>query len=327
MFIIRAFVQRHRRPRPFGATSGHDPLARSDHYNHCPNPRDRARTPGAYRVRSCNMPSVFGTSWNPGRSSWGPRSDQGGHFRECTPRVPCPQEILSRTRQASNPQAIIRWHNDRKFLTLLFARESQYNAAGRRTTQRKSRVGNRPKSWRDAAARAGTVAAFTSLFLVKKGLEDVGRLFNSVCEKGLGKLLETQDCYALDLFAPKTIHERRNCSKFATNSSVVNIAGFRCQKVFKWVQFMTESLSSDHSVVEHDVEQRTVNFQPTVIVNKPQLSEPIHKEVNPRPGRADHFRQSLLANFRDYTLRSSFLSKMSQTTRIRANRFSAELNS
>jgi hypothetical protein len=52
------------------------------------------------------------------------------------------------------------------------------------------------------------VAAFTSLFLVKKGLEDVGRLFNSICEKGLGKLLETQDCYALDLFAPKTIHER-----------------------------------------------------------------------------------------------------------------------
>ncbi|MGB7846252.1 MAG: hypothetical protein WBL63_11595 [Candidatus Acidiferrum sp.] len=56
------------------------------------------------------------------------------------------------------------------------------------------------------------MAAFTSLFLVKKGLEDVGRVFNSVCEKGLGKLLETQDCYALDLFAPKTIHERRNCS-------------------------------------------------------------------------------------------------------------------
>ena len=56
------------------------------------------------------------------------------------------------------------------------------------------------------------MAAFTSLFLVRKGLEDVGRLFNSICEKGLGKLLETQDCYALDLFAPKTIHERRNCS-------------------------------------------------------------------------------------------------------------------
>jgi hypothetical protein len=39
--------------------------------------------------------------------------------------------------------------------------------------------------------------AFTSLFDRKKGFEGVGRLFNSVCEKGLGKLLETQDHYSL----------------------------------------------------------------------------------------------------------------------------------
>jgi hypothetical protein len=29
-------------------------------------------------------------------------------------------------------------------------------------------------------------------------------------------------------------------------------------------------------LLQHDVEQRTVNFQPTVIVNEAQLSEPIH---------------------------------------------------
>ena len=49
-------------------------------------------------------------------------------------------------------------------------------------------------------------------------------------------------------------------------------------------------LKREALLVEHDVEQRTVNFQPTVIVNEAQLSEPIHKEVNSSSGRADHFR-------------------------------------
>src|SRR6266446_2360404 len=66
------------------------------------------------------------------------------------------------------------------------------------------------------------------------------------------------------------------------------------------------------SVVEHDVEQRTVNFQPAVIVNQPKLSEPVHKKVNARSSRTDHFRQSFLAYLRNYVLRSPFLSKTRQ---------------
>ena len=58
-------------------------------------------------------------------------------------------------------------------------------------------------------------------------------------------------------------------------------------------------------LVEHDVEQRTVNLQPAVIVNEAQLSESIHEEVNSCPSRTDHFRQSFLAYFRNYVLRIS----------------------
>jgi len=64
--------------------------------------------------------------------------------------------------------------------------------------------------------------------------------------------------------------------------------------------------------VEHDVEQRTVNFQAAVILNKAELSEPIHKEVNSRSGGADHFCQGFLAYFRNYVLRSSFFAKAGQ---------------
>jgi hypothetical protein len=56
-----------------------------------------------------------------------------------------------------------------------------------------------------------------------------------------------------------------------------------------------------------------VNFQAAaVVVNKTELSEPIHKEVNSRSGRADHFRQGFLAYFRNYVLRSSFFAKVGQ---------------
>ena len=91
----------------------------------------------------------------------------------------------------------------------------------------------------------------------------------------MARSLETQDHGALELFAPELIHESRTCS-------------------------IVHSLPLDSSrrktlLVEHDVEQGAMNFQPTVVVNKTELSEPIHKEVNAGSSRTDHFRQSFLA--------------------------------
>src|SRR6266705_6438157 len=65
-------------------------------------------------------------------------------------------------------------------------------------------------------------------------------------------------------------------------------------------------------LMQHDGEQRTVNFQPTVIVNEAELSEAIHKEVNSSSGRTDHFRQGYLAYLRNHVLRSLCLSKAGQ---------------
>jgi len=64
--------------------------------------------------------------------------------------------------------------------------------------------------------------------------------------------------------------------------------------------------------VEHDVEQRAVNFQPAVVVDEAHLSEAIHKEINPGSGGADHFRQGFLAYFGDHVFRTPFLAKTSQ---------------
>ena len=46
-------------------------------------------------------------------------------------------------------------------------------------------------------------------------------------------------------------------------------------------------------VVQNDMEQRAVNLQPTVVVDKSQFSEPVHEETNPRAGGADHFPSTL----------------------------------
>ena len=35
------------------------------------------------------------------------------------------------------------------------------------------------------------------------------------------------------------------------------------------------------SIVEEDIEQRAVNFQPAVVVDEAQFAEPVHEEVDP----------------------------------------------
>ena len=83
--------------------------------------------------------------------------------------------------------------------------------------------------------------------------------------------------------------------------------------MFKCAQFVTDPFGAETSLVEHDVKQRTVNFQPVAsIVNKPKFSEPIHKEVHSRSSRTDHFRQGFLAYLRNDGLRSSFLPETGQ---------------
>jgi hypothetical protein len=89
------------------------------------------------------------------------------------------------------------------------------------------------------------------------------------------KSLQTQDGCGLERFAPQLIHESRNCSNV---HSVADSFGKR------------EAL-----LMEHDAKQRTVNFQPAVIVNKAQLSESIHKKVNSSPGRT-HLQHRALLN-------------------------------
>jgi hypothetical protein len=54
-------------------------------------------------------------------------------------------------------------------------------------------------------------------------------------------------------------------------------------------------------LVEHNVEERAVNFQTAaVVINETELSETIHKEVHSRSRGADHFCQGFLAYLRNY---------------------------
>src|ERR1700722_3870484 len=70
------------------------------------------------------------------------------------------------------------------------------------------------------------------------------------------------------------------------------------------------------SVVQYDVQQRTVDLQPTLdapgVLNEAQFSEPVHEKTYSRTSRSDHFCQRFLANFWDHSLRHSLLAKMSE---------------
>ncbi len=49
-----------------------------------------------------------------------------------------------------------------------------------------------------------------------------------------------------------------------------------------------------------------------VVVNEAQFSKFVHEKTHPGPGRSDHFRERLLADFRDHRLRFAFLAKIRQ---------------
>ena len=60
-------------------------------------------------------------------------------------------------------------------------------------------------------------------------------------------------------------------------------------------------IASGKLVVENDIQERTVNLQPTaaVIIDKAQLPEPVHEKTDPRPRCAYHLREGLLTHLGD----------------------------
>jgi hypothetical protein len=66
-------------------------------------------------------------------------------------------------------------------------------------------------------------------------------------------------------------------------------------------------------------------FDAANVVNEAQFSKFVHKETHTRPGRADHFRKCLLADFRDYRRRSAFLAEVRQQQKQTGKTFLARI--
>jgi len=64
--------------------------------------------------------------------------------------------------------------------------------------------------------------------------------------------------------------------------------------------------------VQNDIEQRTVDLQTAVIVNKTQFPEAVHEEADSRTGRADHLGQSFLTDLRNNGFGNAFFAEMSK---------------
>src|SRR5947209_16391176 len=69
----------------------------------------------------------------------------------------------------------------------------------------------------------------------------------------------------------------------------------------------------DHALIpQYDAQQRIVDLEVAVIVDEAQLPELVHEGVYPGPGRADNFRQRLLADLRGDRLRRAFLAEVGE---------------
>src|ERR1019366_2281888 len=75
------------------------------------------------------------------------------------------------------------------------------------------------------------------------------------------------------------------CSKLLSSDNRHRwLANTRCRFLYA-VRFAGRKL-----IAENNTEKRAVDFQPTVVVNKSQFSEPVHEKTHSRAGRANHFR-------------------------------------
>src|SRR5260370_7867700 len=82
----------------------------------------------------------------------------------------------------------------------------------------------------------------------------------------------------------------------------------RPKKVKKQVVYTAHPAAGTRSsVMQNDVEKRTMHVQPAVILDKSQFSEPVHEEAHASAGCADHFGESFLPHFSHKLLRFPFL--------------------
>ena len=54
--------------------------------------------------------------------------------------------------------------------------------------------------------------------------------------------------------------------------------------------------------MQNNAQQGSVDFNVAVVFDEPQLAKLVHKEIDPRAGGADHFRQHFLGNIGEYTV-------------------------
>jgi hypothetical protein len=65
-------------------------------------------------------------------------------------------------------------------------------------------------------------------------------------------------------------------------------------------------------IVQNDVEQRTVYFQVTIIVDQSHFSKSVHEKAHARSRRSDHLGKRFLGNFCDDPLRASVMAEIRQ---------------
>jgi hypothetical protein len=62
------------------------------------------------------------------------------------------------------------------------------------------------------------------------------------------------------------------------------------------------------SLLQHDAQERSIDLNPAVVLDKTQFSEFVHEEIHARTRCSDHLRQGLLGNFRQKVLRRLWFS-------------------
>ena len=64
-------------------------------------------------------------------------------------------------------------------------------------------------------------------------------------------------------------------------------------------------------IVQHHVQQRPVNLDPSAVFDKPEFAKSIHEEAHAGAGGADHLRESLLRDFGNDSFRFARLAELS----------------
>jgi hypothetical protein len=123
-------------------------------------------------------------------------------------------------------------------------------------------------------------------------------------------LLTQRECESLIIDPARDSSEREGVSGVLLAASFGHSSTGPDSSCDRSPEAASKRFGGEDSIVQHHIEQRFMNPDAAVVLNKAELTKAIHEEADARPGRSNHLCQSFLRDLWNQRLWFPWLAKL-----------------